>query len=386
MEFSEKILRGRYFPAGSRDKLKAKLVNLLLLLAIMIMIVDVYGSIKHHYYAMSLIEGTSAAIFLITYILFFHIISLKNTIYIVLAVISFLFVISLTIPGDNPALALFWLATLPIHIFFFLGVESGIRWTIVIILTLVLTTLNSLFEWLTPLYNIELLSQITLGYMAISYLLFVLEKERQGYEISLVSALKDKEILLKEVHHRTKNNMQIMIGLLDTQSFKIDDMKYKKMFQSHVDRLKAMALVHEHLYVGETYETVEIDTYLKEITKNLQNVTRHTIITDIDPLVLDMKIAMNLGLVFNEAVVNAIEHAYEENENGEIEVSLKRIGKKCVLRVKDHGKGFDMQKMYNTLGVTLMKDISTSLDDEKIEIDVKDGTEIRIYCTLQESV
>ncbi len=384
MKFSDKILRGKYFPVGSRDRLKTTLVNLLLLLAMMIMMIDVYGSIIHNYYAMSLIEGTSAVIFLITYVLFFHTISLKNTIYIVLTVLSFLFVVSLTVPGDSHELALFWLATLPIFIFFFLGVKLGIKWTVVILFTLILTTLNSLFKWLTPLHTVDLLAKITLGYAAISYLLYALEKERQGYEENLVHSLKDKEILLKEVHHRTKNNMQIMIGLLDTQSFKIDDPKYKKIFQSHVERLKAMALVHEYLYGGETYETVDIHKYLGEVTQNLQSLTSHTIIADIDPLVLDMKTAMSLGLVFNEAVVNAIEHAYDESENGDIEVSLKRIGKKCLLRVKDHGQGFDAKKTYNTLGVTLIRDISTSLDDESIEINTKDGTEIKIYCTLEE--
>jgi len=386
MTFSKRILRGRHFPEGSRDKLKATLVNLLLLLAMMIMVVDVYGSIIHDYYAMSFIEGTFAVIFLITYVLFFHTISLINTIYIVLTVLSFLFVISLTVPGDSHELALFWLATLPVFIFFFLGMKIGIKWTAVILFTLILTTLNGLFEWFTPLHGVELLVQITLGYAAISYFLYALEKERQGYEVSLVNTLKDKEILLKEVHHRTKNNMQIMIGLLDTQSFKIDDPKYKKMFQSHVDRLKAMSLVHEHLYTGKTYETIDIHKFLEEITQNLQSLTCHTIITDIDPLILDMKTAMNLGLVFNETVVNAIEHAYDKGENGDIEVSLKRIGKKCLLKVKDHGKGFDAEKTYNTLGVTLIRDISRTLDNERIEINAKDGTEIKIYCMLEEEV
>ena len=137
---------------------------------------------------------------------------------------------------------------------------------------------------------------------------------------------------------------------------------------------------------GETYETVEIDKYLGHITQNLQVLTRHTIVTDIDELVLDMHMAMNLGLVFNEAVSNAIEHAYEEDVVGEIAVSLKHTTQnKCLLIIKDNGKGFDAEKTYNTLGVTLMKDISTFLDDEHIEINTNEGTEIKIYCALQKN-
>ncbi|MEA1954598.1 MAG: sensor histidine kinase [Campylobacterota bacterium] len=382
MNLSETILRGSYFPVGSRDRLKAVLINLTLLLAILIMLMDVYGSIIHNYYAMSIIESTTAGMFLLTYLLFPQYISLQNSIYIVLTVLSFLFVISLTIIGNNHEFAFFWLATLPIFIFFFLGIKRGFLWTLLVVFSLILTTLNAIFKWMPPLHTVDLLTQITLGYMAISYLLYVLEKERFRYEINLVNALNDKEILLKEVHHRTKNNMQIMISLLDTQSFKIDNSKYKKMFQSHVERLQAMSLVHEHLYRGETYETVDIHTYLGEILHNLQGVTSHTILSEIDHVTLNMKTALNLGLVFNEAVMNAIEHAYEDGEKGTIEVSLQHLEDRALLRVKDYGKGFYTQKSYNTLGVTLMKDLSATLDDKGIEIDTSNGTEIKIYCAL----
>ena len=305
-----------------------------------------------------------------------------------LLVIGFLFIISLTIHGANPQFALFWLATLPIYIFFFLGLDIGMKWTGIAIAALAMTAINAVFEWYPPLYQVDFLIQLIVGYIAISYLLYSIEKERQGYEESLLSTVKDKEILLKEVHHRTKNNMQIMMGLLERQSFKIDDPKYKKMFQSHVDRLKAMSSVHEHLYIGKTYETVEIDTYLEQIIQNLQGLSRHNIVTDIDAIVLDMKMAMNLGLVFNEAVSNAIEHAYEDDETGEIEISLKRKGdEKCLLSIKDHGKGYDKDKTYNTIGLTLIKDISTSLHDENIEIQSDDnGTEVKIYCTIEKDL
>ncbi len=388
MKLNEDILNGKHFPLGSRERLKATLISLMLLLAIMIMLIDVYESISQGYYAISVIEGTSAIIFCFVYALFPQKLSLQTTIHMALPVIGFLFIISLTIHGANPQFALFWLSTLPVYIFFFLGVKRGLTWTIVVVTALLITAVNAIFKWYPPLYTVDFLIQLTVGYIAISYLLYSLEKERQGYEESLLSTVKDKEILLKEVHHRTKNNMQIMIGLLDTQSFKIDDPKYKKMFQSHVDRLKAMSSVHEHLYIGKTYETVEIDTYLDQITQNLQGLSRHNIVTDIDAIVLDMRMAMNLGLVFNEAVSNAIEHAYEDDEVGEIKVSLKRRGdEKCLLIITDHGKGYDNKKTYKTLGITLMKDISTSLHNENIEIQSdQNGTEVKIYCSLEKDI
>ena len=183
---NENIFKGKYFPIGSRDKLKATLANLTLLLATLIMFIDVYGSIVHGYFWMSVIEGSSAVIFFMTYLFFFHRVSLKNTIYIILSVLSFLFTISLTVPGENPQLALFWLATLPIYTFFFLGAQRGATWSAVVFSFLLLTILNSVYHWITPLYDTEFLSQITVGYTAISYLVYVLEKERFGFEDKLV--------------------------------------------------------------------------------------------------------------------------------------------------------------------------------------------------------
>ena len=383
MTLVEDILNGKHFPLGSRERLKATLISLVLLLATMIMIIDVSESIEQGYYAMSVIEGSSAVIYMIVYFLFPQKLSLQNTINIALPVIGFLFVISLTVPGANPQFALFWLATLPIHIFFFLGLKPGIKWTVVVVITLIMTTLNSFFVWYPPLYKTDFLLQLTVGYIAISYLLYSLEYERQGYEENLIDTAKQKEVLLKEVHHRTKNNMQVMMALLDTQAFKVDDPKYKKMFRSHVNRLKSMALVHEHLYSGKSYESVPIDEYLQEITQNVQHLTEHTIVSDIDPLILDMRLAMNLGLVYNEALSNALEHAYDKDEKGKIEVSLKKKDKKCVLRIKDYGKGFDENVNYKTLGLTLMKDIGNSLNSDAIEIRSDNGTEIQIHCTLE---
>ena len=382
MDLVEDILNGKHFPLGSRERLKATLVSLTLILAVFIMIIDVSESIAQDHFAMSVIESLTLVIFVSTYFLFPHYTSLQTSIYITVSVLLFLFIISLTVMGANPQFALFWLATLPVYIFFFLGLKEGSVWTMVAVGALVLTEINAVYAWYPPIYRFDFLIQLTVGYIAISYLLYSLEKERQGYEENLLEMVKDKEVLLKEVHHRTKNNMQVMMALLDTQAIKTDDLKYKRIFQSHVERLKSMALVHEHLYAGDTYDTVNISAYLNDITANLQNITKHKIITHIDNATIDMKTAMNLGLVYNEALSNAIEHAYEEGEFGNIDVTLVRMEGKCVLHVKDHGKGFDTTKSYQTLGMTLMQDLSRSLHDDEMEIEHKNGTEIIVHCAL----
>ena len=208
---------------------------------------------------------------------------------------------------------------------------------------------------------------------------------RSSYEERLAIALEENQMLFKEVHHRTKNNMQVIMGLLESQSFKIDDHKYKKMFETHVDRLKAMSLMHKNLYTNHSYEEVNIQEYLEEIAKNLKTYTQHQIITDIDPIMVDMKIAMNLGLIFNEAVTNAIEHAFTD-EVGKIDISFKHVGQRCIFTIEDNGKGFDTTKTYKSLGMTLIKDLSSTLLNSNITILGEEGVMIKIYFNLEEYI
>ena len=95
-------------------------------------------------------------------------------------------------------------------------------------LVLLFIPLFSFLSGIKFVYEWELLSQILLGYLVVSYMLYIIESERTSYQERLKVALEENKILFKEVHHRTKNNMQIIMGLLETQSFKIDDPKYKR--------------------------------------------------------------------------------------------------------------------------------------------------------------
>ena len=183
-----------------------------------------------------------------------------------------------------------------------------------------------------------------------------------------------------------KNNMQVIMGLMETQSFKIDDPKYKKMFETHVDRLKAMSLMHKNLYTNQSYEYVNIKDYLEEIANSLRKYTEHNITTNIAPIMVDMKIAMNIGLIFNEAVTNSIEHAFNEDQQGEIKISFNHIGIRCIFSIHDNGKGFDSSKTYKSLGMTLIKDLASTLLNSSLTIKKSEGTLIKIYFNLEEYV
>ena len=382
--FEAEILKGKYFTPKSRERLRATMVNLFILVGVFIILLYAYENLSQGYYIMLSVEMFIVLTLMIAYLIFPHYISINATSYMILGALTFLLAISLVVPDKDPELSLFWLASLPIFVFFFLGVDKGIRWSTNMFIVLLLIPLFSFITGIKFVYGWELLSQIVLGYLVVSYMLYIIENERSSYEERLAVALSENQMLFKEVHHRTKNNMQVIMGLLETQSFKIDNPKYKKMFETHVDRLKAMSLMHKNLYTNHSYEEVDIKEYLEGISQNLKTYTEHKIMTNIDPIMVDMKIAMNIGLIFNEAVTNAIEHAFEEGETGEINVVFKHIGERCVFIIHDNGKGFDTEKTYQSLGMTLIKDLSSTLMNSSLMIKKSEGTLIKIYFNLEE--
>jgi len=382
--FEAEILKGKYFTPKSRERLRATMVNLFILVGVFIILLYAYENLSQGYYIMLSVEMFIVLTLMIAYLIFPHYISINATSYMILGALTFLLAISLVVPDKDPELSLFWLASLPIFVFFFLGVDKGIRWSTNMFIVLLLIPLFSFITGIKFVYGWELLSQIVLGYLVVSYMLYIIENERSSYEERLAVALSENQMLFKEVHHRTKNNMQVIMGLLETQSFKIDNPKYKKMFETHVDRLKAMSLMHKNLYTNHSYEEVDIKEYLEGIAQNLKTYTEHKIMTNIDPIMVDMKIAMNIGLIFNEAVTNAIEHAFEEGETGEINVVFKHIGERCVFIIYDNGKGFDTEKTYKSLGMTLIKDLSSTLMNSSLMIKKSEGTLIKIYFNLEE--
>ncbi len=382
--FESEILKGKYFPPKSRERLRATMVNLFIFVGAFIMLLYAYENLTQGYYIMLVVELLIVLTLMVAYLVFPHYVSINTTAYMILGALTFLLAISLVVPDKDPELSLFWLASLPIFVFFFLGVKKGIRWSTNMFLVLLFIPLFSFVTDIDFVYEWELLSQILLGYLVVSYMLYIIESERSSYEKRLALALEENQMLFKEVHHRTKNNMQVMMGLLETQSFKIDDPKYKKMFESHVDRLKAMSMMHKNLYTNHSYEEVDIKQYLEEIAKNLQTYTTHTIDTDIDPLMIDMKIAMNIGLIFNEAVTNAIEHAFDDGVEGKVHVTFKHIGERCVFMIQDNGKGFDTNKKYQSLGMTLIRDLASTLNNHSLTISKSEGTLIKIYFNTKE--
>ena len=223
--FESEVLKGKYFIPKSRDRLRATMVNLFILVGAFIMLLYAYENLVQGYYVMLTIELLIVLVLMVAYLVFPYYVTINHTSYMILGALTFLLSMSLIVPDQDPELSLFWLASLPIFVFFFLGVEKGIRWSTNMFFVLLFIPLVSYVSGVQFVYGWELLSQIVLGYLVVSYMLYIIERERSTYEERLNVALEENKVLFKEVHHRTKNNMQVVMSLLESQSFKSEEPK-----------------------------------------------------------------------------------------------------------------------------------------------------------------
>jgi PAS domain S-box-containing protein len=214
--------------------------------------------------------------------------------------------------------------------------------------------------------------------------------ERKKAESQLNESLKEKEVLLKEIHHRVKNNMQIISSLLRLQSWQIKDEKMQEIFKASQDRIKSMALIHEKLYQSDDLARIDFAEYVRSLTNNLFSMYRCgmeavDIKLDMEKFYLDINTAIPLGLIVNELVSNSLKYAFpekrakeEEREfKDEISLSLCCENKgRVTLVVRDNGvglpPGFDYRKS-ESLGLQLVTDLVDQLDGS-IELKRKKGT------------
>ncbi len=213
--------------------------------------------------------------------------------------------------------------------------------------------------------------------------------EQRKAEERIERNLHEKELLLKEIHHRVKNNLTIITSLLNLQTDRIirKEDALKALNESR-DRVYSMALVHEKLYKSEDFASVDMQAYIHDITRQLvqSHQTGNNIKVNIEAgqARLDINTAIPCGLILNEIITNSFKHAFPEGRDGELHITFaKKKGGLFLLRIADNGIGlptnFDIDAS-DTLGMTLIKLLSDQLSAE-LAIKNKNGTafEIRFH-------
>ncbi|MGQ9800532.1 MAG: PAS domain S-box protein [Candidatus Saccharicenans sp.] len=212
--------------------------------------------------------------------------------------------------------------------------------------------------------------------------------ERKLAEEALRQSLKEKEILMREIHHRVKNNMQVISSILNLQSAKLQDPAARAAFKECQQRIKSMAMVHEKLYRSKDLSHVNFPDYLNNLAWNVfydqqlepDQVQLHL---DIEPQNLNLNLAVPVGLILNELVTNCFKHAFPGGRRGHLWIKFRKLPSgRFELRVKDDGIGFPRKldlKKAETMGLVIINTLIEQIDGElKLIRGRKKGSEFRL--------
>jgi len=190
--------------------------------------------------------------------------------------------------------------------------------------------------------------------------------ERKRVEAQLRASLEEKEVLLKEIHHRVKNNLQVVSSLLKLQAESIQDPQVASLFQESRHRVRAMGLLHERLYQSENLAHIDLADYVRGLVIHLSrsySLREVEIRINVDKLTLDIERAVPFGLIINELVSNSLKHAFPQGP-GELVVTVERQGDALALRVSDNGVGLaeelDIEHL-PSMGLQLVRSLCTQL-------------------------
>jgi PAS domain S-box-containing protein len=210
--------------------------------------------------------------------------------------------------------------------------------------------------------------------------------KRKEAEEQLKASFRENEILLREIHHRVKNNMQIISSLLRLQARNIKNKKLHEAFETCQNRIRSMALVHEKFYRSEDLASIELDKYIQGVAIHLfqtygidQNIIKLN--TEMDKICIDINKAVSLGLIINELLSNSLKHAFPDNKKGEIQIKLQTIKNgNHKLVITDNGIGIPKNIDFSntrSLGMQLVNDLVRQIEGH-VDLKREHGTSFQI--------
>ncbi|MGZ4857627.1 MAG: histidine kinase dimerization/phosphoacceptor domain -containing protein [Methanobacteriaceae archaeon] len=202
--------------------------------------------------------------------------------------------------------------------------------------------------------------------------------ERQAY-------LKKRDLMIKEIYHRMKNNMQIISSLLSLQGDYVEDIKILDILKKSQTRVISMAILHEKLYQSKYLSWINTSDYIQSLVQDLFKTHiieegKITPIIEVDDVKLNIKTAVPCGLIINELLTNSLKYAFPHGRSGEIHVTLKAEDDKFKLTISDNGIGFPEDidfKNTESLGLKLVNSLTNQIDGN-IELDRSQGTKFKI--------
>jgi len=228
----------------------------------------------------------------------------------------------------------------------------------------------------------------TAGFLLCAAIIFFLYRTQKIKGRIIEEQGDDLQTLMKEIHHRVKNNLQVISSLLDLQSLTIGDKQAAEAFKESRNRVQTMALIHQNLYQKGNMKGVEMEKYITNLANSLfssYHVTKNKIQlnTNIEPVSLDVDLVILIGLVLNELISNALKYAFCAQETGELFIKLEQHEQELFLEIKDNGVGFPPGfNIFRTesFGYKLVR---TFADKLKAKLDVfnDNGACVQLYIT-----
>lgn len=228
------------------------------------------------------------------------------------------------------------------------------------------------------------ISLVALGFISIlSFFLFRLYRENKSKNVIISKALTEKDTLLREIHHRVKNNLQVISSLLRLQSNSTKDEAAVEALKEGQTRVQSMSLIHQNLYGKDNLTGIGMKNYLNELCANLiqtySTVRNVNLNTEIEDLKLDVNTVVPLGLIINELVTNALKYAFPDDVGGEINISLCLKDEQLILKVEDNGVGFDSEQLdeSESFGFGLINAFTSKLEAD-LKVESAQGTSVTL--------
>jgi two-component sensor histidine kinase len=201
----------------------------------------------------------------------------------------------------------------------------------------------------------------------------------QTQQKALEHSLQEQKVLLAEINHRVKNNLAVIVSLLNMQINNSKNKETKNAIQVVHNRIMSMALVHQKMYQNKSAVAIELESYITELVSEIRNSMSLQqdikVEMEVAPINIDISVAIPLGLILNEIITNAIKHAFDNTENPKIDIELKKVNDQMIeLTVKDNGKGMEIEERDDDAGMGLsLIDALTDQIDGKCDFEYENG-------------
>jgi len=244
------------------------------------------------------------------------------------------------------------------------------------------STISLQMEKLKQQATIQVFTLILAGLMLIFLIsLYRVFMKRKKHSLLLEKQNEEKEFLLKEIHHRVKNNLETISSLLSLQTSHINNQEFQKIMIEIQNRVQSMGMIHQNLYQGENMTTIEMKQYFRNfggyIIDSFDATDRITFDCAMDTLELDVDKAIPIGLIVNELITNSLKYAFPKNRKGKISINLTETHSHLHLKVSDDGIGFDEETEIKGTGFgSQLIGLLTKQLDGKMTLITTRGTEV----------